>query len=157
MKCKKIFLFIVIFASHESYSQVSKQFTDLQLLLGTWGMQTKKGMLYERWQKLNDSTLVSQSYKVNGADTVFLERVQLVRRGRSMQYVATVSDENGGKSVTFSLVKLENNTYVFENAQHDFPQRVIYSLPEKESLHAWIEGTVNGQLKKSDFFYNKVK
>jgi hypothetical protein len=41
--------------------------------------------------------------------------------------------------------------------EHDFPQRVIYMLPENNTLHAWIEGDVNGQVKKSIYNYIRVQ
>ncbi len=53
--------------------------------------------------------------------------------------------------------KLENSTYTFETKEDDFPQRVIYILPENNTLHAWIEGDVNGQVKKSIYNYIRVQ
>ncbi len=53
--------------------------------------------------------------------------------------------------------KLENSTYTFETKEHDFPQRVIYILPENNTLHAWIDGDVNGRVKKSIYNYIRVQ
>ena len=44
-----------------------------------------------------------------------------------------------------SLAKLEGKRVVFENATHDFPQRIIYWLEADGSLAARIEGTQNGK------------
>src|SRR6476661_3877720 len=44
----------------------------------------------------------------------------------------------GGKPATpFKLIKLEGQSVVFENAEHDFPQRIMYRR-EGDTLHARI-------------------
>jgi len=40
---------------------------------------------------------------------------------------------------------------IFENAAHDFPQRIIYRLNDDGSLLARIEGKRGGELKGVDF------
>jgi hypothetical protein len=104
---------------------------------------------------INDSTLSGISYQVNGTDTVITERVQLIRRGFRIMYIPTVV-ENNNKPVVFILIKLDQGSYTFENKEHDFPQRIIYNLPRNNAMHAWIEGNINGQFKRSDFHYKKV-
>jgi hypothetical protein len=151
-------LLIMVMLSGFCQSQqqdIHKSFLDLHLLLGTWSMETERGMLYESWQKMNDSTLMGKSYKVNGKDTVMTEQVELVSRKGKIMYIPTV-EENNNKPVAFILVRLENRSYTFENKAHDFPQRIIYNLPQKNTMHAWIEGNMNGQFKRSDFKYVKT-
>jgi len=153
--CSMILIFAVCSAARSQESK--KEFKNLNSLVGTWSMETKKGFLYESWKKINDSTLNGKGFKVSGKDTMVLEMVQLVRRGDKIMYIPTISDQNNQNPVRFTLLKLENKTYTFENKEHDFPQRVIYVLPENDMLHAWIEGDVGGQLKRSDFNYKKIK
>jgi Protein of unknown function (DUF2442) len=45
---------------------------------------------------------------------------------------------------------------VFENLEHDFPQRVIYKLDGDGVLRASIEGLQKGQLKTIEFPMRKV-
>jgi hypothetical protein len=103
-------------------------------------MQYPGGMLYERWQNADDSTMRSDSYKIKGKDTLWLETVELKRRGETIQYVSTVVGENKGQLVVFCLSRIENGKYTFENAAHDFPQRIVYELPRAGPLHACVEG-----------------
>ena len=156
MKTKLLLLIITIFASNLTNAQnINKSFEDLHSVIGTWKMETKRGMIYESWQKINDSTLKGSSYKLNGQDTIILEQVELVIRNGKIMYIPSVTDQNKNQPVVFKLANLENGTYTFENKKHDFPQRIIYNLPKNNTLHAWIEGDINGQFKKSD--YNFVK
>ena len=150
-------IFILVLSAYLCCAQkTDKDFTELFSLSGTWVMETKKGKLMETWQKENDSTLKSKSFLINGGDTILLEQVKLVRRGGKIMYIPEVHDQNNTQPVVFNLVKLENNRYIFENAQHDFPQRIIYNLPKNDTLFAWIEGNNNGGFRKSEYLYQKA-
>jgi hypothetical protein len=44
---------------------------------------------------------------------------------------------------------------VFENKSHDFPQRTIY-WPERDTLHARIEGEQNGQQRSMEWTWKRA-
>jgi hypothetical protein len=119
-------------------------------------MNSNRGMLYENWRLQNDSTLLGKSYKIAPAgDTLVLEEVTLALRQQTIVYMPNVRGQNNGETVTFKLVSTTNDTYIFDNPAHDFPQRVIYKLPENDQLHAWIEGMDKGSYRKSDYYFKK--
>lgn len=156
-----VILLSVCLCSFLSKAQVNsgntrKLFLPLQSMQGTWSMTTPKGRIYENWMRVNDSTLKSRSYSLHGKDTILFEEVELVERENSIAYIPRVKDQNNGKAVSFLLVKCENGEYVFENKLHDFPQRIIYRLPENNRMHAWIEGTLHDRDRKEDFQYEKI-
>lgn len=144
--------------TENSYAQndIYSAFANLQLLKGTWSMKTKDAILYESWQQENDSTLRSSSFIVKNNDTTFLEHVELKLRNKAIVYIPTVPGQNDQQPVNFTLINFEDSTYIFENKQHDFPQRIIYHLPQNNQLHAWIEGEVKGKYKRTDYNYMKV-
>lgn len=131
-------------------------FEKLNSLVGTWRMETAKGVLYESWQKINDSTLRGYSYKINGKDSILLEQMDLIQKGAIIQYVPLVKDQNNNEAVIFTLSKAEGGIYTFENPSHDFPQKIVYTLPRNNVLLAWIEGKVSGKFKKSEYRYTKL-
>ena len=49
------------------------------------------------------------------------------------------------------------NEVVFENPQHDFPQRIIYTLKDGGRLTAAIEGTKNGKTRRVDLNYQPTR
>jgi hypothetical protein len=51
---------------------------------------------------------------------------------------------------------LTDSTVVFENLEHDFPQRVGYRRAGADSVLAWIEGTVDGKTRRVDFPYRRA-
>jgi len=155
---KKVFIFFVtVFLL--SFVEISQQQTFQQLYAltgGTWVMKTKKGFLCERWEKISGNLLRNQSYKVEGADTTLLEHVQLSQERNGINYTSTVANENGGNAVPFKLTESKDGLFIFSNPEHDYPQRIVYHLISKDSLHAWIDGKYNGKQAKQDFYYKRV-
>jgi len=127
-----------------------------QLVGGTWKMKTAKGYTCEQWKKVSETELSGKGFKLNGADTVLGESVQLTIKGNNILYIPTVEGQNDGKPVEFRLTSVYKNTYQFTNPSHDYPQIVAYQLIGKDSLNAWIDGEMNGAKKRIDFRYKRV-
>ncbi len=127
----------------------------LQWLLGTWTNETEEEFSQETWAKENDSTFVAYSFTQVAGETVFAETMALEQKDENLFLTAATANQNDEKPVTFTLISSEKNQFIFENKDHDFPERIIYTNPVKDSLHAWIEGTVNGEAKKMDFYFSK--
>jgi len=159
---KKLFIIssIILFqlAADTVYSQtISGRFKDLDAILGLWSLETSKGTIYESWYKSNDSTLLGKNYSVKGKDTVLLETVDLLERNGKIMYIPVTANQNDQKPVIFTLSKVDSAIYTFENPTHDFPKRIIYTLPANNLMHAWIEGSSEGVLKRSDYRFKRVK
>lgn len=126
-------------------------------LLGTWSGGTPGRQLVEVWEKLNDSTFSGRGCMVKGTDTMLLEAVSLEERSGQLYYVPTVTGQNNGRAVRFTLTSMTDRQLVFENPLHDFPQKVMYALVTPDSLLAEISGTVNGTLTSRKFPLKRVK
>ena len=63
---------------------------------------------------------------------------------------------SGQPTTTFHSVELTDSMVVFENLEHDFPQRVGYRRLADGNLAAWIEGTSKGKYRRIDFPYQRV-
>lgn len=97
-------------------------------LTGLWEMRSGNEVRYESWELANDTTLLGTGFKIRQADTVVLESLMLVFDKSTYWYIPTVPDQNDGKPVSFRLSSSTEKKFVFENPQHDFPQRIIYEL-----------------------------
>lgn len=146
------FFFIIITAMTVQQNNMN----ELQQLTGTWRMQTAKRTIYESWQKAGSTSMLGRSFFIRGTDTVVMENIELSQKEKDIYYIPIVSNQNGGQPTSFKLVSSANKTFVFENPEHDFPQRVIYHLVSKDSVHAWIEGKNKGKDARSDFYYSRV-
>ena len=135
----------------------TNEFKPLHGLTGLWKMDSKRGAIYEEWQVSGENQLTGRSYKINNNDTMVLENVVISLQGNAIFYTPVVRDQNNRQPVPFKLISYNNNKYVFENREHDYPQRVIYELVSANDLRARIEGSKGGKEMGSDFVYSRLK
>lgn len=62
----------------------------------------------------------------------------------------------GVRSDPFPASTLEDRFVVFENPEHDFPQRIIYDGREEDTLIAAIEGDEGGEARRFEFPMRRV-
>jgi len=128
----------------------------LNWVLGNWYMETPDGIILEHWDKANDTLYSGFSIMTTAkGDTAFSEHIRLTLEGGSLWYIPTVSNQNEGEAVRFKEKAVTADEVVFENPQHDFPQRIIYHRVNDSTIVATIEGMQNGKMRKEDFNYRK--
>ena len=150
-------LFLIFFSS-ASFGQSEPCVQKFSWLSGKWSMKEKGSTIVEQWSFFNGS-LKCMSYEVKGIDTTLIENASIsCIGGKSVfTYYPEQANKDGKKEpVHFVLVSEKDNTFVFENKQNDFPQRVVYQRLSDDQCHAWIEGTQNGKMEKIDFNYKRV-
>jgi hypothetical protein len=93
--------------------------------------------------------MIGVARTIRGSETVSFEHL-LIRTSPAgrLEYVAKPS---GQSETVFSLVDLGEKHVVFENPEHDFPQRVLYRLEEDGNLRARIEGPSKEGIRGIDF------
>ena len=126
----------------------------LQWISGCWFSDDGKERIEEFWLKPAGESMIGLSRTVAGGKTVFIEYAQIAEVKGEIAY--TVSLGMGARPVSFKLIKSSESEVVFENAGHDFPQRIIYRRESKDSLFARIEGKQNGVSKGIDFHYKRT-
>ncbi len=127
----------------------------LSWLVGSWTNITEKEQSYENWHKTTDGNLAAHSFTLVEGDTVFAERVSLAGVNGDLVMTVVAYQQNGNKPVSFTQIKSAEGVFTFENPNHDFPQRINYSNPEADSIHAWIEGTIEGKPRRVDFGFSR--
>jgi hypothetical protein len=123
-------------------------------LAGCWDGSSGARESLEQWMKPSGGTMLGMSRTVANGKTVAYEFLQLREQNGEIYYVAKPS---GQDEASFKLVKYAHQEAVFENPQHDFPQRIIYRLDKDGSLAAAIEGMSKGKLKRIDFPMRRAK
>lgn len=137
----------------QQYAQIKK----IGWLVGSWRGTSPEGVFGETWQMRNDSILSGKGYFVVGKDTVSMEALRLVQEGNKLYYEPTVNNQNNGKAVRFELTSMSDTTMIFENAAHDFPQKICYRLINADSLVAEISGQSNGEARSELFPLSRMK
>lgn len=151
MKSLLAFILLCLMAS-VSFSQTAENdFKKLEWLTGTWNRTniTKPGRTaHERWEK--SGTYVLQGYGVNiqGQDTVFLEKINIVIKDNALYYVADVPGNK--QPIYFKFTVITNTGFVCENPEHDFPKKITYEV-DGSTLKAQISG--NG--KAMDYIFER--
>ncbi|MDX2045181.1 MAG: DUF6265 family protein [Chitinophagaceae bacterium] len=155
MKYIPMFLFTALVSATGLAQTAQDNFKKLNSLQGLWQMTTSRGVLHEEWKTSGNDIMKSQSYRVNNNDTVMMETAELLKKGKDIFYIPTVPNQNQGKPVEFKLTSAQNNEYIFENPEHDFPQRIIYNLKSATETEATIDGSINGQYRKMVYRFSK--
>jgi len=127
----------------------------LKWISGCWAFDDGKERTEETWMKPAGQSMIGMSRTVAGGKTVFTEHLQIREANGQISYIVALG--MGAKSVVFKLIKSSDNEVVFENPEHDFPQRIIYRRESTDALFARIEGQEKGVNKAMDFRYKRSK
>ena len=128
---------------------------DLAWLDGPWrGEHSGTGEFYESWRREGD-VMLGTGYQVVNGDTTFGEKLRIEPDKDKIYYVADVAHNNG--EVRFALVDFSNEHAVFENPQHDFPQRIGYHLREDGILYVRASLMDEESGRVLQFFFRKAE
>ena len=95
------------------------------------------------------------SRTVADGKTVEFEFMQI--REEASGEILFIAKPSGQPEATFKMIKGSAREVIFENPQHDFPQRVIYRLQDDGSLLGRIEGVSKGKEKSVDFPMSRAR
>lgn len=139
------------------FSKQETSFEKLYILEGSWKTETRRGTIYEEWKKQSATLMKGRSYKLKDADTLVLENISLVQDGKDIFYIPVTSNQNNQQPVKFRMASSGNNKFVFENAVHDYPKRIIYEILNSDSVHAFIDDGTDASDKRRHFYYSRIK
>jgi len=122
-------------------------------LQGCWEMASNGRTIEEQWTAPRGGIMLETGRTVRDGRLVEYEFVVVREDGDRLAYEAHPS---GQPSAVFLSRELTDTRVVFENPEHDFPQRVGYERKGAGDLSAWIEGTVGGRARRVDFTYGRV-
>jgi hypothetical protein len=127
----------------------------LTWLEGDWKRQTKRGEATETWHRVSENTMEGSAYMVSDSETQFTEYLRIETLGDEIFY--TAKPVQNPYPTSFRLVTHDGNHFVFENPNHDFPQRIIYTRQSEDELLVRIEGPMDGETRSVDFRFEKAK
>jgi len=123
-------------------------------LQGCWRSTRGETTIEEQWMAPRGGAMLGMGRTVRGSKLVEYELVLIKEQEGRLTYEAHPS---GQPSATFTAATTSDTSVVFENPQHDFPQRVGYRRSGADGLDAWIEGQANGKSRRVDFSYQRVR
>jgi hypothetical protein len=128
---------------------------DLGWMAGCWAAEGGARRMEEQWMRPAGDTLLGMSRTISGGRTAFVEFLQIERVGEEVTLTALAGGP-GARPVPFRRVAGAEGEAVFENPEHDFPQRILYRRAGEGGLFARIDGREKGDEKAQDFRFERV-
>lgn len=124
----------------------------LAWMSGNWVGVNGQTEMEEQWTTPKGGSLLGVHRDVRSGRTISFEFMRIQQDAGGITFWGSP----GGKpAVPFRAIETSSQRIVFENKEHDFPQRVIYWLTADGMLHAKIEGTMNGKLESEEWAWKK--
>ena len=148
-----LWLAVASVAGSVTFAAEPAKVSDLGWLEGRWQGTKGETTTEEHWTSASGGALVGMNKAVRGERVVSFEFLRVVAlEDGTLAYVAS---PGGGPTTTFRLKELGERSVVFEAPEHDFPQRVIYRLDPDGTLHARVEGVVEGKLEALEWAWRR--
>jgi len=126
----------------------------LAWMAGSWEAPMGNILIEEHWTQPAGGTLFGVNRTIVAGKTVAFEFLRIETREDGIFYVA----QPGGPPPTdFKLTRLGKQEVVFENPEHDFPQRIVYRKNANGGLDARVEGQEKGKPAALDFHFRPAK
>jgi len=127
---------------------------DLAWLSGCWAAANQEPGSGEQWMPPAGGTMLGVSRSVHDGKTVAFEFIRIAEQDDGK--LVFIASPSGQKAASFSMTGIGDREVIFENPDHDFPQRIIYQLISDQDLLGRIEGTIDGAEKGVDFPMKKI-
>jgi hypothetical protein len=127
-------------------------------LLGEWvdGPAANGTIFHEQWQRDGNGALQGLGFVMSGNDTVFIEELAIRWDDGGAYYAARIPTQNEGRFVQFEMVAGTGDSLVFDNAAHDFPQRIVYRMADDSTWHVRVSG-MHGDVPREEHFHFKPR
>jgi hypothetical protein len=126
---------------------------ELAWMAGSWTGVEGAVEMEEYWQAPKGNSMLGIHRDIAKARTVSFEFLRIEATPEGITYWGS---PGGTPATPFRLVELKAKRVVFENPEHDFPQRIIYWLGNDGALHARIEGTQNGKSSSMEWTWRRA-
>ena len=124
----------------------------LSWLAGCWEARSATQVTEEQWMEPRGKSMLGMN-RVLRNDA--LRGYELVVIREDTGRLVFQAHPSGQPSAVFAQLTLSDTFVVFENPEHDFPQRIGYSQRGTDSLAAWIWGMSDGEGRRIDFGYER--
>ncbi|UTY57096.1 DUF6265 family protein [Massilia sp. erpn] len=141
-------------AMHAAAAADTASLSSLNWLAGCWTQTNGEAGTGEQWMTAAGGVMLGTARTVKNGRTVGWEFMR-IEETEAGQLVFTAKPRREAEG-SFALLRLSEKEVVFENIQHDFPQRIIYRRDSAQAVSASIEGMLKGKLKKIDYPLQRV-
>jgi hypothetical protein len=120
-------------------------------MAGSWGGTSGGTVMEEHWTSPAGGLMLAMHRDVTVKGKTSFEFLRIEIRDGKPVYLAMP----GGRPETpFPMKSQESTRIVFENLEHDFPQRIIY-WRKSDQLCARVEGTMRGKVESEEWCWGR--
>lgn len=145
--------FVFLLTVRPAAAQTGARIEQVAWLAGCWEQRLSKRTVSEQWMAPAGRSMLEMGRTVRGDSVVDYELVLLHERDGRLVYFA---HPQGQAETEFISTAVADTMVMFENPQHDFPQRVGYRRRGADSLLAEVGGLDRGEQRTIVFAYRRV-
>jgi len=119
------------------------QLDSLRFMAGSWAVGSDTDRQEEHWTAPRGGMMVGMHRDLRGGKAKSFEFFRIEEREDGLWYL---TQPRGKAATAFKAKEVSASRIVFENLEHDFPQRILYWREKSGELRARIEGSINGKL-----------
>lgn len=150
---KTTLLASLILAPALALAQSPARVASLDWMTGTWERRSDRDAVTEAWLGPGNGLMVAANLTTFANGRKSFEFLRIAETPEGYSYYAS---PEGKLPVEFKLKEAGARRVVFENAAHDFPQRVLY-WREGEQLVARIEGKLKGSDRSEEWRFSRAR
>jgi len=144
----------LLLAAGSALAQQPARTASLDWMTGTWVQSKGDETVSESWLGPGNGLMVAVNLTTRGAQRKSYEFLRIADTPEGFSYFASP----GGRSppTEFKVKEQADRRVVFENAAHDFPQRVLY-WRDGEHLVARIEGKIGDKERSQEWRFSRAR
>ena len=142
----------LLLVSTTALAQAPAKVESLAWMTGGWVEDSPRGKVAETWLGPGNGLMVAVNLTTRPNGRKSFEFLRIAETPEGFSYFA--SPDGRHPATEFKLKEQGDKRVVFENAAHDFPQRIHY-WREGDTLAARIEGTIKGQARHEEWRFTR--
>ncbi len=127
-------------------------------LVGHWAGENQGAQIEEHWTHSAGGTMLGVSRTIVNEQTALFEFLRIEQQPDGIFYLAAPRGRHPPTPFRLTEAPGRDKPWaVFENPDHDFPQRILYWLDDVGCLHGRIEGTQAGVQKYDEWVWHPAR
>ena len=118
----------------------------LEWLTGQWEGIMGSGLYHEEWYPDELNNLTGRAYLIKNGEITNNEKLKIHLIENDIFYTADVS--HNPAPVSFKLTEYSDKIFIFENPEHDFPQKITYEILSENNFKATVEAVNESKTRK---------
>jgi hypothetical protein len=122
-------------------------------MTGCWMQVRANGRVDEQWMAPGGGVMLGMSRTLKDGKLREYEFLRIAPGADGK--LGFIADPSGQPEATFPLKEITDDSVVFEEPAHDFPQRILYKRVDANTIIARIEGQIGGLARSVDYPYTR--